>query len=301
MKKLIITLLFVSFSSQAKLIDKIVAVVDDNIITKSQVDRIKNTVLPRRNILPSVFDKNAFSEQEVVQIIIEKFLIRSHLSEVGYIISDDQVESRIKETEKAMGISRREILQFLESNGMTFDEYFELVRESDETNIFNLKIIKPLISITDQEIKNAFYNKYAKKESLTLKFDLVDFYFPNLNLTKNLKKELPNILEIYQKTGNIPSELKNMETNVLGQVTEEGLNPELRNTLVKTQKGKFSSPIRIGGVWHVFYIKERDLVESDLFNKKKNEMSQILFLEKSEEIKNVWFQKERNKHFVKVF
>lgn len=301
MKKLFIALLFVSFSSQAKLIDKIVAVVDDNIITKSQVDRIKETVLPRRNILPSVFDKNAFSEQEVVQIIIEKFLIRSHLSEVGYIISDDQVESRIKETEKAMGISRREILQFLESNGMTFDEYFELVRESDETNIFNLKIIKPLISITEQEIKNAFYNKYAKKESLTLKFDLVDFYFPNLNLTKNLKKELPNILEVYQQTGNIPAELKNMETNVLGQVTEEGLNPELRNALVKTQKGKFSSPIRIGGTWHVFYIKERDLVESDHFNKKKNEMSQILFLEKSEEIKNVWFQKERNKHFVKVF
>ena len=78
------------------LLDKIVAVVDDNIITKSQVDRILSTITPRQNILPSVFNRSDFSREEVIEIIIQKFLIRAHLGEVGYIISDDQVESRIK-------------------------------------------------------------------------------------------------------------------------------------------------------------------------------------------------------------
>lgn len=293
--------LFFHLNANAKLLDKIVAVVDDNVVTKSQVDRIKSTVLPRRNILPSVFNKNEFSPNEIIELIVQKYLVRAHLGEVGYIISDDQVESRIKETEKAMGISRDEILAFLESNGMTFDEYFELVRESDETNLFNIRIIRPLISITEQEIKNAFYNKYAKKESLTLKFDLVDFYFPGVALNAAERKALPNIMQEYQNTGNIPSKFKNLETNILGQVSEEGLNRELRDVLVNARKDKFSAPIQINGTYHIFFIKDRDLVESELFNQKKNEMSQVLYLQKSQEIKNVWFQKERSKHFVKIF
>ena len=105
----------------------------------------------------------------------------------------------------------------------------------------------------------------------------------------------------YQKSGNIPGKFKNFETNVLGQVTEEGLNRELRDVLVKTDKGQFSKPIQINGTYHIFYMKNRDLVESDLFNQKKNEMNQILYMQKSGEIKNVWFQKEKAKHFVKVF
>lgn len=301
MKFVVFFTLFFTSIIHAKLLDKIVAVVDDNVVTKSQIDRIQKTVLPRRNILPSVFNKNEFSQDEIINLVVQRYLIRAHLADVGYIISDDQVESRIKETEKAMGISRQEILAFLESNGMTFDEYFELVRESDETNLFNVKIIRPLISITEQEIKNAFYNKYAKKESLTLKFDLVDFYFPGKSLSAAEKKALPGIMQKYQTTGNIPDKFKNFETNVLGQVTEEGLNKNLRNLLIKTDEGKFSKPIQINGDYHVFFVKNRDLIESDLYNKKKNEMNQFLYLQKSQNIKDVWFEKERAKHFVKIF
>lgn len=294
-------LFFISTNASTKLLDKIVAVVNDNAVTKSQVDRVKTTIPIRKNILGTVFNKDYFSEDEVIEIIIQRYLVRAHLADVGYIISDDQVESNIKRTEKTMGISRDEILMYLQNNGVTFDEYFELMRESDENNLFNQKIIKPLISITEQEIKNAFYNKYAKKESLTLKFDLVDFSFPGLKLNKKERDSLPEIMSKYQKTGNIPEIYKNFETNVLGQVTEEGLNQSLRNILVKTKKGKFSRPTLINGTYHIFFVKNRDLVESELFNKKKGEVTQILFMQKSAEIKNVWFQKERARHFVKVF
>ena len=110
---IILSLIFLSSNVSAKLLDKIVAVVDDNVVTKSQVDRIRGTILPRRNILQSVFNKNEFSNEEVIELIIQRYIVRSHLADVGYIISDDQGESRLTETEKAMGIPRAEILNFL--------------------------------------------------------------------------------------------------------------------------------------------------------------------------------------------
>ena len=35
-------------------------------------------------------------------------------------------------------------------------------------------------------------------------------------------------------------------------------------------------PTLINGTYHIFFVKNRDLVESELFNKKKGEVTQIL-------------------------
>ena len=50
-------------------------------------------------------------------------------------------------------------MNFLKSNDLTFNEYFEVIRETIEFNIFNGRVIQPLITITDQEVKNLFYKQ----------------------------------------------------------------------------------------------------------------------------------------------
>ena len=81
---------------------------------------------------------------------INRFLIRAKLEELGYVVDDDQVEGQIKSTEDRLRLNRAALLSFLQSNGLTFDEYFEVIRESIEFNIFFSRVIQPLITVTDQ-------------------------------------------------------------------------------------------------------------------------------------------------------
>ena len=151
------------------LLDKIVAVIDDTPYTLSQVKRRMANIEARRGISPFIYRPGEKVDQQyIVKAMINQSLIRSHLTEMGHFVGDGQVERQIGETQRRLGLSRKALLDFLRNNKMTFDEYFELVKESIEFNIFQETVIRPLVSVTDQEIKNEYYKR--NKENKTLSF-----------------------------------------------------------------------------------------------------------------------------------
>lgn len=289
-------------SAQARLLDKIVAVIDDQIVTLSQVKRMQANLTARAQISPFIYGANKkLTQAQATDIVINRILIRDKLAELGYVISDDQVESQIKSTEQRLGLGRQALLQFLKGNGMTFDEYFELIRETIEYNIFNDRVIRPLISVTEQEIKNAFYKANQNDKSLSFRYTLVDFALDQKKMTKSQKSRFKEALKAFQVSGTLPDEFREVETSTLGDITEEGLTNELRLLLKRTDEGAFTNPILLGDVTHVFYIQKKDLVESEVFQRNKDRIRAKLFEQVANEITGLWFERESNKHYIRRY
>lgn len=294
-------LLIASFSTQAKLLDKIIAVVDSKIITLSQVKRIQSSLGPRRNISPLIFDKAEFSNKEVVQLLIQRQIIRDRLGEMGYVVSDEQVEAQIKETESRLGLNRDRLLNFLNSNNVTFDEYFELVRETYEFNIFNQRVIRPLISVTEQEIKNTFYKENQNNKALSFKYTLVDFSLTKSAFKKGMLKRFKSVLKKFQSDGGLPDQYSKVSTEMFADIAEDGLTKSLKRHLKKTNEGSFTNPILIGSEYHVFFVKKKDVVESEIYQQSKPRIRNVLYSKLAGGIRNLWFKREVNKHYVKYF
>lgn len=297
---LLFLLLLFAINAKAAILDKIVAIVDEEVITLSEVKRINQTLLARKNISPFIYSKDSYSQEELVDIIIQRKMVRDRLSEMGYVINDDQVESQIKSTERRLGLTRNNLLEFLRSKQMSFDEYFELTRESIEHNLFTSRIIAPLISITEQEIKNEFYKRNANNNSLTLKYSLVDFSIEQGKVNKKMLANMKETFTKFQNTGELPNSFSSMETTSLGQVEEEGLDKNLYNLLKKTDEGAFSEPILLGGRYHVFYVKRKDLVESSIYNEAKAVIKNKLMTERALKMTDLWYKREESKHYIKV-
>jgi len=302
LKLILITLLtFTSPSAHSKLLDKIIAVVDNKIITLSQVKRVQSSIGPRRNISPLIFYKAKFNTKEVVQLLIERQIIRDRLSEMGYVVSDEQVEAQIKETESRLGLNRDRLLEFLNSNNVTFDEYFELVRETYEYNIFNQRVIRPLISVTEQEIKNTFYKENQNNKTLSFKYTLVDFALSKKAFKKGMLKRFRGVLKKFQSDGSLPNEYSKVSTELFADIDQDGLTKKLQALLKKTNEGAFTSPILIGSDYHVFFVKKKDVVESEVFQRAKPRIKEKLYSKVAGSIRDLWFKREINKHFVKYF
>ena len=299
--KQLITILFLlySWNLSAKVLDKIMAVIDENIITLSQINRIQENLASRKNISPPIYSNENMTRDEVIDLVIRKFLIRDKLAEQGYIIGDEQVESQINATEKRLGLNREALMNFLKSTNLTYNEYFEIIRETIEFNIFQGKVIVPLVNITDQEIKNSFYKQNQSNNTFTFKYHLTDFYLehPTPEKVKKFKK----MLEKYQVNGILPQEFSTMQTNVLGDVTEDGLTPDLIKLLKKTGEGEFTTAIKINDVYHVFFLKKKDLVESEVFNQAKEKIKMGLYEKKAGSMIKVWFKREGARHYLKYF
>lgn len=297
----IVTALFVySFSVSATLLDKIAGVFNDQTISYSQIQRMHLNLEARQNIAPMIYQNEHYTDLEMLNKAIEKFLVRSRLEEMGYFITDDQVESQIRSTERRLGVTRRELNEFLASNNITFDEYFEIIRETIEFNIFNENIIGPLISITEQEIKNAYYEQNIDNQTVSFNYHLINYSIATSEINSSQARELRNVLEEFQQTGNLPSAYRRIRAADLGQITEDGMNDTILQVVRRTHEGEFTDPVILGDAYHVFYIKERDIVESSHFRRQRPHIQQQLYAEAFERISRLWFERQANRHYISI-
>lgn len=289
-----------AFNGYSKLIDKTIAIIDSEILTLSESNRTLKNVIARKNISPQIYTKNKYNTSDIVNNFFQTYIIRKNLEKLGFVISKSQVNDQISQTERNLKISRDELLQFLSTNGINYTEYFEITKATIEYNIFLARIIRPLIKITDYELKNKFSTN-TKLASNTYNFNLVDFYIPKKSISQTNLKRIREDLITFQKNGNLPSYLKNLETNILNDVKEEGLSSDIKKSLVKKQVNEFSEPVMIGDAIHLFFIKKKSLVESEKFSSAKRQLEQEIFMSKSQDVIKKWLEQEKSKHYIKTY
>lgn len=301
MKKLVLFIFLLSASNitNAKLLDKIQAVFNDQVITLSQVQRVRNSLGARRNIIPQIYTKSKMSDQEIVEKKIQQFVIRQKLETIGLIVTDKEVEDSIADREEKLGVTRQELIKFLDQNNLTFDEYFELTREAIEHQKFLAWVIRPLISVTDQEIKNYYYKNNKNKKTISFSYNIVGFSIER-SAVKNTNQFRQDLIS-FQQNGVLPEYLANLQTNPFGQISEDGLTKQIRKSLENVNENEFTQPIRIGGDYHIFFVKEKKLKESADFLRQKDRIQNVLAGKQVINISQNWFNSEKNKYYIKYF
>ncbi len=295
-----LTVLLSSFSAEAKLLDKIAAIVDDNIITLSQVNRVSNNLAIKKSVAPMIYDKNSFSSEELLAININKFLVRSKLSDIGYTITDDQVEAQIKTNQERLGVDRKSLMGFLKQQGTSFDEYFETLREAIEYSYFVNRVISPMISISEQDVKNSYYKNNKNDSRMNFKYVLIDYAIARDAIAKPAKGQMEEVVKQYRINSNLPEAYSTMTVSNLDDITEEGIAPELKNLLKETDEGSVTTPLLLNNQYHVFYLAKKDLVETEAFASQKDKIKDQLFEKQVKSEIAVWFERERNKHYIKI-
>lgn len=282
-----------------KLLDKIVAVVNTKVISLSEIERMRDTLPARKEVSPVIYTEKKYTPKELLDVMIRSFIIRDKINAQGYVINDDAVESRIKMTEERLGLKRADLLQFLKGKGLTYEEYFEIIRETMEFNIFAQRIIAPLISVTEQEIKNEYYRRNSTNSALSFRYNLVDFYIPEEKLIDKSENKFLAVLKDYQLTGKLPEEYRALESNNLDNLSEDALPKKLSSVLKKTAEGSFSSPVSLNNHLHIFYVQKKDLVESQDFLRYKDQIQNEIFMTKGKSVTNNWFDREYSNYYIK--
>ena len=79
------------------------------------------------------------------------------------------------------------------------------------------------------------------------------------------------------------------------------LTNQLKRLLKRTDEGSFSNVILIGDTYHVFFVKKKDLVASEVFKRAKAQIKQQIFEEEASKVTDLWFRREQNKHYLRYF
>jgi len=167
--------IFLCVSAQAGVADRIVAVVNDEVITLSELN---NAFEPYQERFTANYRgpdrESALGETRAVLLnrMIDKLLMEQESRKTGITVRDEDVTEAIQDMQKQRKLSRDEFLKALQQEGMTMDAYRKDIRDQ----LVRLKLIrrdiKSKVAVTDEEI-GGYYRKhredYEGKEAVRIK------------------------------------------------------------------------------------------------------------------------------------
>lgn len=151
-----------AFPLNARVVDRIVAVVNDEVITLSELDSAVEPYL--RNIPESEDEENrqkiiAETRSAILNKLINDILLRQEAKRLGLVVKEEDVAKTTKDMISSRNISMEDLEKALAKEGTSLEAY----KKEIEEHLLKMKLIgvcvKSKISVTDEEI-GAYYRKH---------------------------------------------------------------------------------------------------------------------------------------------
>jgi peptidyl-prolyl cis-trans isomerase SurA len=135
-------------------LDTIVAVVEDDVILRSELDREMVKTARQLQAQGASAPPRAALERQVLERLILARLQLVAAQQAGIVISDEAVEEAIAGVAKRNNLSVPQMRQALAQSGMSYDQYREDVRRQMLVGRLRNKEVMERIRVSDQEVQS---------------------------------------------------------------------------------------------------------------------------------------------------
>ncbi|MDT8371473.1 MAG: peptidylprolyl isomerase [Gammaproteobacteria bacterium] len=162
MIKILLFSLSLVATAVAQPLDRIIAVVDDEVILESELADMENTVrqqLRQRNAaIPS---SDIMSKQVLERLIMQRLQLQRAASS-GVRVGDDALNAALRQIAENNNLSLREFRDVIEKDGFAFSDFRESIREEMIISRLRKSQVEDRIVVTDREIDNFLATQVAQ-------------------------------------------------------------------------------------------------------------------------------------------
>ena len=162
----LLTLLMVN-AAWAIPLDKIVAVVNDEVILESELDEkelaVRQQLRQRDAVIPSA---DILTKQVLERLIIEKVQLQK-AARVGVRVGDDALNAALRQIADNNKLSLREFRNVLESDGFKYADFRDSIRQEMIISRLRKSEVEDRIIVSDREIDNYLTTQAVQGNSTT--------------------------------------------------------------------------------------------------------------------------------------
>ena len=170
----VLIILFFSYEAGAKVIEKIVAVVNGDIIILSELKEIS---VPYLEKMKSKFSLDHNEEQirkterRILDQLIDERLVKQEADRLKIVIEEKEVDLAIRDMMESSKLTEDQFKQVLVEEGMTLEKYKEQLKNQLQKMRLLEQEIKSKVQVTNEEIKD-YYNKHRSSFDTPLEIRL---------------------------------------------------------------------------------------------------------------------------------
>jgi len=294
-------------ASPRQLVDRIVAVINSEVITLTELNEAAAPAL--RGELSG--EQKTAAQKQTLDALIAERLIGQQITEAKISVSETDVDRAIEDITRQNNISRNDLQQAVQARGMTWAKY----RSDLEQQIVRLKLIdlkvRSRVSIPDAEIKAA----YDKEVSLNTSEKLVTLrhlFFrwgesPDpQERTRVLARAIDGQkrLQAGEDFGAVAKAISDGPTATsggsLGEIEATSLLPELARAARHLKVMQISAPIETQNGVHVIQIQKLSSKKPPAFAERRSALYQSLYQSEVERQMKLWLEELKKQSVIEI-
>ena len=286
----------------SKLLDRIVAIVNDEVITLSELKQAMIYLTKTPNPPPEV-------KRRILEEIINVRLTAQQATKLGLEVKDAEVERAIQKIIAQNGITLKKLKEDLTREGSSYEDYKNWIKtQLLKTKLIGLQV-QSKVTVTDEEIKKYYqahideykgYTEYYLRHIL-LPFPSTDedkkrLIYVQQEILRLLKKGI-SFSELAHKYSQAPTA---KDGGDLGWIKARDLTPEIRNIVTLLQPGEISPWIKTHIGFQLIQLEKRREVPDKTFLEVKEQIYRLFYQQKMEERYQQWLTQLREKAYIKI-
>ncbi len=294
---LVLSQVFPGIAGSSVIVDRVIAVVNDEIITMSDLQREQT-----KN------NDNKADERLLLEEMIDRKLQMSAAKRAGMDVTEKELSEAIADIMKRYSMDRKQFEAELAKEGLTLEQYrAELKEQMTLSRVFN-KYVRSGMSVDDREIR-VYYEQNAKVFTLPEEIRVRHIF---LKLPQNASAAQK--AEAREKAAAVAERAKKGEDFILlvrefsesrsavndgdlGYMQREHALPEIEQATRSLKPGEIAGPIQTASGFYVIRLEEARMPVKPL-EKVKDEISNILYQQKVENSYKSWLQTLRSESHI---
>ncbi len=297
----------------ARVVEKIVALVGDDIILKSEVEDRAAPLLAEIASIGNPVERDARANairREVLERLIQDQLLAQQASELKLTVSSDEIDRAVEQIKRDYGLTDAQLKDELRKQGQTMASY----RQNTKREILKYRVINiavgSKINVGDSEVQS-YYDRHLKSANVQVRASHIFIAIPENadNATVMEREKLAKSLlsraqkgEDFAKLAREYSEDSGTraEGGDLGFIGRDILPKPLEELVFSMAPGDVRGPVRADRGFHVIMLVDRRTKEAKPFAEVQDEIRMRLRQREMERQTKIYLGELRKKILVDV-
>lgn len=290
-------------SVSAEVIDKIVAIVDSEIITLVELNKATSAYKNKIEAAAYSDDQKQKMIQEINAKVLNSLIDNSLTSQeaIKYRISvpDNAIDNVVENMMASKSMSLEELEKALNNDGLTLTEYRKNIKKQIlRTRLFD-HAVKSKVIILESDIQLYYENhkenysghkKYYLRNILMNKEDKIQ----EISSQLNDKKDFKGLAKQYSIAPNAK------DGGDLGLFDIQNFPDNIKTEIAKLKKGQFTDIITTPQGFQIFYIEDIVLDGGKTYDQARDEIHEILYNAQVEKKFKTWLESLKKNAHIKI-
>jgi peptidyl-prolyl cis-trans isomerase SurA len=288
----VLLLLMLGGTGVAEVVDRIVAQVNDEIITMSELENMAKGVEARAGVKPKGIEEKHM-QREMLEALIDRKLARAEAKRRGIVVSDKEINQAMDQFKRNNNIpDDATFAKGLAQAGLTIKEFKQQIADQMTQERLMVVVVGTKVGISDAEVRR-IYDQEFKKGGTQVHIISLRMPFP--------KQQAEAIVTAVRRGESLMAAAGkfSLRASDLGFVAQSDLDPRLAEYLDKL-KAKDVAPILTNEGIQLMEVVGRRSGEARSFEEAAPQIRRILQQKEMEKYFGEWVKTLRDKSHIKI-